>query len=103
MEIKLDKTYPLIWDIDAMIRFEETTGKNCFEIDKSTETTMQKLWAMLKATDPEITLEKTKELVFKYRREAGTMGIMCTVIDAVNYGQYCPNAEAPAVEKSTNS
>ena len=101
-ELKLDKTYPLCWDIDAMIHFEKNTGKNCFELDNSTETTMQKLHAMLKAEDPEITFDKVKELVYNYRGEDGTIGIMYIVIETVTSGQYSPNAEAPAADESTS-
>ena len=103
-ELKLDKVYRLRWDIPAMINFEKDAGKNCFQVDCSVETTIQKLHAMLKTDNPDITLEQTMELAYNYRGKGGITVVLCKVIDTVTDGQYTesPNAEAPVAE-STNS
>lgn len=67
--ISLDKERTIVFDLNAMCRYEEVTGKNLFDGSITTENlTSAKdlralLWACLAADDGDLTLEQVGALI----------------------------------------
>ena len=99
--IKLDKMYELRFTLKARKDFESLSGKRLFDdlAGRSETTNNEKLWAMLRQTDPKLSIEDVESLIdthsdFIKVRRAVNEAIDESVLDE------SPNVAAPAGKKS---
>jgi hypothetical protein len=101
--IVLDKPRKLRFDITALLDFEQLTGKIALSSigDRSMQTTMQFLWAALKQEEPELTYEKTVELVKQYAKSPLTVAkkVAEALGESLKDEEESPNGETPAAKK----
>lgn len=88
--IKLDRERHLQMDLNAMIAFEEATGKSFLDIASLNSMGPKELrallWASLKHEDPELTLEKAGTLI-----TAASLNEMAEIIATV----VSPGGDSP--------
>jgi len=91
--ITLDKEYELKFTHKVVKDFEAKTGKRLFDDIgcQSSTTNDQKLWAMLRQTEPNIKIEDVEKLVEEHSNE---LKIRLAIIAAINeaYTDKNPNA-----------
>jgi len=92
----LDKERHLRWSIRARIEFEKTTKIMLAEFPKyaTTENFMKVCYTMLKQEDPELTLDKTIDLIEEYSDYDAAIEKMDEAFEAAKP----KNAKKPAVK-----
>lgn len=100
--IMLDKPRPLRLSIKTMIDFEGITGISLLKrFDLSVFSVTSLLWVMLKADDPNLTLDDTIELIEKSKLTLNKVAeqVMKIVVDQTVGEKESPNVETPTAEK----
>lgn len=99
--ITLGKEYELRLSFEAIEDFENKTGKGIHDDLScgSATTNLQKLWAMMRQTNKDLTLEDVKKLVNEHSH---ILKIKKPVFEATlaAFETESPNAKAPAEKKS---
>ena len=95
--IILDKPYKIKWTIKCVFEFEKEFKQSVHLGDITAETTVNRLYIMLRQTEPGITLDKVKELVETCPKGMGYA--LAISLNTFTAGQYPENPTKPAAIK----